>query len=229
MGRFSVIDSNILDKQGILNLLRQFIFGNSDIGIYDQDRVYKRGDKTFIIDTTTGDIQVVTAIKDNVTGPFDDSVWNNITLSDTIGSGADKVIVISKYRPRDPITRLWLTPDEFSTHYIMIPGYEPDPDDPDEPEIPTDDTPGIILTFDEFRIPLVDDTATADLSHLVAGDIVFDIESIGVMSVDGLTNIDEEGQIVIDEQADVGISANSANISNNSVLWIDTDLSDDIW
>ena len=235
MGKFSVIDNNILDKQGILNLLKQFIFGNSDIELYDQDKVYKFGDKSYIIDTLTGDINVITATSDNVTGEYDPTKWNNITLADTVGGGTDKVVVISEYRPRDRVTKLWLTPDEFSSHYIAIPGYKPGTDDPEYPPIDPDDpsvdpnTEGIILLFTTNDIPIVDDTNTADLSHIETGEIVFDIEGEGVMSVHGLTNIQGKNEFVIDEQEDIHVNANEPDTDKYAILWIDTDLSDDIW
>jgi len=233
MGRFSVIDNNILDRQGILNLLKNFIFGSGDISIYDQNKIYNTGDKSFIIDTDNNEIRVVTATDDYVTGPYDESKWNKTTLSDTVGAGADKVVVISEYRPREPITKLWLTPDEFSSHYITIPGYKPgtEPDippvDPDDPINP-DTTTGIILLFDQSEIPIVEDTGSADLSNLVMGGLVFDIEDEGIMSIEGLTSIDGGEQIVIDEQKDVSVNKSNPT-SNEVILWIDTDLSDDIW
>ena len=227
MGRFNVIDSNILDKQGILNLLRQFIFGNADISIYDQDRVYSRGDKAFIINPATGDIQVVISDKDNVTGPFDETKWKNITLSDTIGSGADKAVIISEYRPTDPVTKIWLTPDEFSTHYITIPGEKPEVEEPDEPITP-DTTRGSIMLFHEEAIPMVEDTDTADLGHLSIGDLVFDIEGVSNVSVEGLTYINENDEIIIDEQRDVDVGDNTPTLEVSGI-WVDTDLSDDTW
>lgn len=232
MGRFKVIDNNMLDKQGILNLLKHFIFGNHDISIYDQNKIYNAGDKSFIIDTTTGDITVVTASDDNITGPYDESKWNTITLADTVGSGADKVVVISQYRPRELITKIWLTPDEFSTHYIAMPGYKPgtEPDNPDDPNPPIIDPNenGIILLFHEDEIPIVNDTGTADLAHLDIGELVFDIEGESIITVDGLTDIDTDVRIIVDEQGDVSVN-NTKPGEEKIVLWIDTDLSDDIW
>lgn len=233
MGKYRVIDNNIIDKQGILNLLKNFIFGNSDVEIYDQNRVYKAGDKAFIIDTITGNIKVVTATSNNVTGEYNPSKWTNTTLSDTVG-GADKVVVISEYRPVEAVTKLWLTPDEFSTHYIAIPGYKPGTE-PDEPDIPVDpddpvvDTNGIILVFTNDEIPIVEDTGSAELGHLQSGEIVFDIEGEGVMNIDGLTSIDGNIQIIVDEQSDVSVNPNKPGDDEPIVLWIDTDLSDDIW
>ena len=233
MGRYHVIDNNILDKQGILNLLRNFIFGNSDIEIYDQKRLYKAGDKAFIIDTETGDIKVVTATQNNITGEYDPNKWSKTTLSDTVG-GADKVVVISEYRPVETVTKLWLTPDEFSTHYIAIPGYKPgtEPDDPDipvDPDDPVIDTNGIILIFENDEIPIVEDTSSAELGHLQSGEIVFDIEGEGIVSIEGLTSLDTDIRIVVDEQEDVSVNPNQPSDDEPIILWIDTDLSDDIW
>lgn len=236
MGRYRVIDNNIIDRQGILNLLKNFIFGSSDVEIYDRNRKYKIGDKAFIIDTTTGDIKVVTANQNNVTGEYDPSKWVNATLSDSIG-GSDKVIVISKYRPREMITKLWLTPDEFGTHYIAMPGYqpgtEPEPDEPGgDPIIPPD--PPIVdnddgLIFISNEIPIVDDTNTAELGHLISGDIVLDIEGEGIMNIEGLTSLVNGFNLIIDEQEDVLVSPNEPINDDRIILWIDTDLSDDIW
>lgn len=233
MGKYRVIDNNILDKQGILNLLKNFIFGDSDVEIYDQNRIYNIGDKAFIIDTITGETTVVTATVNNVTGEYNPEKWTNATLANSVG-GADKVVVISEYRPVEPVTKLWLTPDEFSTHYIAIPGYKPGTE-PDEPDIPVDpdppviDTNGIILLFTDDGIPIVEDTGNANLSHLVSGDIVFDIEGEGVVNIEGLTSLDTDIRVIVDEQEDVSVNPNKPHEDEPIILWIDTDLSDDIW
>ena len=226
MGKYRVIDNNILDKQGILNLLKNFIFGSSDVEIYDRNRKYKIGDKAFIIDTITGNIKVVTAKQNNITGDYDPTKWVNATLADTVG-GADKVVVISPYRPTDKV----ITPDEFNTHYIAMPGYKPG-DEPDEPDTPVDppiadDGSGLVFLGNE--IPMVDDINIADLAHLVSGDIVIDIENQGMLNVNGLTSMSNGFTLIIDEQEDVSVSSTEPTDEESIILWIDTDLSDDIW
>ena len=218
MGRFTVIDNNIIDKQGILNLLKNFIFGNASVEIYDQNKVYNSGDKSFVIDGNTGDIKVVTATENNVTGIYDPSKWNDMTLADTIGSGLDDVLVISDQEPTERITQIWLMPESYSTHYITV------PEIPDEPE---ENPEGIALLFMD-GIPIVEDTNTADLTTLDVGDMVFDIEDISTLSIDNLIDIKNADNVVIDEQDDILIHDDPPPSTDTStILWVDTDLTDD--
>lgn len=214
MGRFSVIDNNIIDKQGIVNLLKNFIFGNSSVEIYDQNKVYNSGDKAFVFDIATGDIKVVTATEDNVTGQYDVSKWNDMTLADTIGSGLDDVLVISDKEPTERITQIWLMPESYSTHYITA------------PEVPEEESEGTALLF-MGGIPFVEDTDTADLSDLDVGGMVFDVEGVGTLTVDGLTDIKNSNDLIIDEQGDVLVHDDPPKETDKPILWMDTDLTDD--
>lgn len=223
MGRYSVIDNNILDKQGILNLLKNFIFGNSPVEIYDQNKTYNINDKAFIIDTTTGDIKVVTAIDNGVTGPYDPTKWDDMTLVDAIGTGLDDVVVISETEPDNKIVQIWLTPNEYSEHYITVPDPPPTP-----PDIPGENESSVVnLLFTNKAVPIVDDADTADLNYLDAGDIVFDWEGDGDVVISGLTSVDSKEVITIDEQEDILVDDDPPTNTDHAILWVDTDLSDD--
>ena len=223
MGRFNVIDNNVIDKQGILNILKNFIFGNASVEIYDQNKTYNTADKAFIIDATTGDIKVVTARENNVTGPYNPEKWSDMTLADTIGSGLDDIVVISAIEPTNKITQLWLTPDEYSTHYITMPDEPVIPDEPDEP-IST-----MSLIFTNSAIPIVEDADTsAELDSLDIGDIVLDWEGEGTMVVQGLTDIESDHEMLIDEQEDISVDEDKPDKTDPHLLWVDTDITDDI-
>ena len=218
MGRFTVIDSNILDKQGILNLLKNFIFGNSQIEIYDRDKVYNKGDKVYVIDSITGDIKVVTAIADGITGPYDSNKWNDMTLTDSIERGLDDVIVISPTEPTSRLVQMWLTPDSYSTHLIAAPIVIPDIDDEEN---------GVNIVFINGAIPIVEDADTAELDYLEIGDIVFDWEGEGDIVIPGMTDINTDSELIVDEQEDVEVSDDAPALSHHAFIWIDTDLTDD--
>ena len=220
MGRYSVIDNNIIDKQGILNILKNFIFGSTNVEIYDQNKTYNSGDKAFVIDASTGDIKVVTATEDGVTGPYNPNNWNDMTLADTIGNGLDDVVVISETEPTERMTQIWLTPKEYSTHYIDVPNSSVEPDIPDN-------TKGSIMLFSNDSVPMVEDTNTADLNYLDIGDIVFDWEGGSTLTVDGLTNIQTINTILVDDQEDIEVNKIIPDNNDPSHVWFDIDLSDD--
>ena len=217
MGRFTVIDSNIIDKQGILNLLKNFIFGNSQIEIYDQDKIYNKGDKVYVIDSATGDIKVVTAIADGITGPYNSNKWNDMTLTDSIERGLDDVIVISPSEPTSRLVQMWLTPNGYSTHLIPAPI-----------EIPVvDDENSVNIVFINGAIPIVEDVNNADLDYLSIGDLVFDWEGEGEIVIPGVSDIESGSELIVDEQDDVEVSDDEPGASNVAFIWIDTDLTDD--
>lgn len=219
MGRFTVVDNNILDRQGILNLLKNFIFGNTTISIYDQNKVYNSGDKAFIIDASTGDIEVVTATENGVTGPYNPNKWTNMTLADTIGSGLDDVVVISPSYPTEEMTQIWLTPNEYSYHSIEV------PDQPTPPEPITGSSINLLFTN---AFPITEEAEyDGNLSSLNFGDIVIDWEDGRSLDVDGLTNIDSNVVMLLDEQDDISVSPTKPDEADPSIIWIDTDLTDD--
>ena len=223
MGRYTVIDNNIIDKQGILNIIKNFIFGTASVEIYDQNKTYNSGDKAFVIDALSGDIKVVTAIENGITGTYNPEKWNDMTLADTIGTGLDDVIVISESEPTARMAQIWLTPNEYSTHYINAPNSSVDPDVP-----PIDpNVRGRVMLFTNSAVPIVEDTTTANLTHLDIGDIVFDWEGENTLSIEGLTDIYNDETIIVDEQDDIVVDDDNPGSSHYSSVWFDTDLTDD--
>lgn len=215
MASYNVVDSNILDKQGILNILRHFIFGESDIELYDQGKVYDTGDIAYIIDSKTGSVKIITALSNGITGPFNPDKWDYSTLTDAINKGIEDTVVIQYYEPKRQHVQIWLTPDSYSSHYIPWPEEE-------VPPIPEDGRMDIV--FLNNAVPMVDDADSINLDHLDIGDLVFDWEGEGDYIIE---DTDEDDILYIDEQEDIEISSDKPEPSNPAFLWIDTDLTDD--
>ena len=215
MAGYNVVDSNILDKQGILNILRHFIFGDSEIELYDQGKVYNTGDIAYIIDSKTGSVKIITALTNDITGPFDNNKWDYSTLTDTINKGIEDTVVIQYHEPTRKHVQIWLTPDSYSSHYIPWPESE-------SPSIPDDGMMNII--FIDNAVPMVDDVESANLDYLDIGDLIFDWEGEGEYV---LEDTDDDDVIYIDEQNDIEISDDKPEPTNPAILWIDTDLTDD--
>ena len=78
------------------------------------------------------------------------------------------------------------------------------------------------LLFDTSAIPTVDDTDSIDLSYLNPGDIVFDNEGETTSSIEGVTDIETNVNLTIDEQSDIVINDIEPDENDPALLWADT-------
>lgn len=213
MASYSFVSNNNIDRSSAANLLRNFLFGNSSIELYNPTNVYRRGDYVYTIDEKTGNIHVYEAQESNITGPFDKSKWVSKSATDIVLSYSD-IIVQSPSEPTASTVKLWFMPIGYSIHDI-----------PDAYVPPLGDRISIVFTGE---IPIVEDTSTADLSNLVDGDIVIDWEGDGEYVSGTDTDFADVTHLYVDEQDDVLVGDNPPMNNNPAFLWVDTNLTDDV-
>ena len=69
------------DSVNINQLIISTLFGSLLPEIYDEDKVYNKGDSVIIIDEN-GKYKLVTITKDNVSGPYDPDIWHDVSFTD---------------------------------------------------------------------------------------------------------------------------------------------------
>lgn len=206
--------SNKKDRESLLNLLKEYIFGNTAIEKYDPNKVYNTGDVVYIIDELTGKITFIQAPTDGITGPYNPDDWEVKDIDAAIDAAITDVIILSTYQPTQKINRLWIQPIEYGFHTL------PEP-------IPTYDGDKFSMLF-AGEIPIVEEIDSTLDSSLVDGDIVLDTEGEYSMEVDQDTidKFRDGGLITIDEQEDVDVSETEPS-GDRALAWFDTDITDD--
>ena len=206
--------SNIQDRQSLLNLLKEYIFGNAPIEKYDPDKVYKKGDIVYIVDDLTGKITFIQAPTDGITGPYNPGDWEVKDIDAAINAAITDIIILSTYKPTQKINRLWVQPIEYGEHTL------PEP-------VPVYDGDKYSMFF-TGEIPIVEEIDNKLDSSLVKGDIVLDTEGNYSMEVDQdvIDMFRDGGLFTIDEQEDIDVSATKPT-DNRAIAWFDTDITDD--
>lgn len=215
MSGYKIVGNNINDKKGILNLLKEYVFGSDNLKEFNENTRYNKGD-IVIYKTYYDDYKILTANEDGIKGPFISSQWTSVNLQEIMSIGFDENIIISEYKPNNSITHLWFQP--IKTRTVLLREPEEKYVDP----IP-DDINSVGLVINNNVIPIVDNVETADLSYLNAGDLV--IEAVNYSE----GNIDEseiDMDVEIQTRHDYVVSDDTPS-EIHPFLWIDTDTTDD--
>lgn len=217
MGKYILVDNNTRDKQSILNILRSFVFSDKSINIYDPNKVYNKNDQAYYIDEKTGNIVVITANTNNITGPLNLRYWSSSSLSTTISNNMDKLVYIGPRQPTDQNVKIWVAPLSYRTHTL------PEPYDPGETDLDK-----LTVIFTDGEIPIIDDPNT-ELDANFFG-IIIDREGVTSYTEDSETtdSFDAAGTIIVDEQEDIHVGDNAPTLTDPALLWADTEPTDDI-
>ena len=109
----------------MLELMKSYIFGDKKIEIYDEDKIYNKGDIIVSYNPSTGKTEVIQAKEDNITGPFDETKWENTSIINTVGAGKiDNMIIIDSEDKSTDDTRVWFQIQgmkDFHPGYDLIP------------------------------------------------------------------------------------------------------------
>lgn len=110
----------------MLEIMKTYMFGDKKIEIYDEDKIYNKGDIIVSFNPNTGKTDVIQATEDNITGPFDESKWENTSIINTVHAGKiDNMIVIdSEESSTTPETKVWFQVQgikDFHPGYDLIP------------------------------------------------------------------------------------------------------------
>lgn len=206
--------SNKNDRTSVLNLLKEYLFGNTNIDKYDPNKVYNTGDITYIIDELTGKIIFIQAPNNGITGPYNPSDWEVKDIDTAIDSAINDVIILSTYKPTQKNNRVWIQPIQYGSHTL------PEP-------VPVYDGDKFSMLF-TGEIPIVEEIDGSVDSSLSQGDIVLDTEGEYSMEVDQnvIDMFRDGGLFTIDEQEDVDVSEVKPT-DDRAFVWFDTDVTDD--
>ena len=82
------------DSININQLILSTLFGNTMPEIYNETKIYNKGDTVLVLQED-GTYKLVTITKDNITGPYDPEEWTDVSFTDIF---KDSSIITQKRR-----------------------------------------------------------------------------------------------------------------------------------
>lgn len=105
------------DIINIQQLYFNFIFGDKIPDMYDETKIYNTGD--IILKLNENNVyEIFSCTTDNVTGPFDITYWQKVSLTEIIkngdlingGGGGKDLIILSDNQPANKNNKIWMQP-----------------------------------------------------------------------------------------------------------------------
>lgn len=193
-------DISKTDTGFFIELVSNYLFGDRTIELFDENKLYNKGDVVLFIDEDGNKI-LRQPIKNNVTGEYNPELWEKITISELINiDRRNKEIIQVAVRPPKSINNMiWVNPLEYSSSDRLD-------------DIGNDDSLDSSRTEDgtiEFSstTPQDDDNRMWIRPINVRTDYEFDIEGLELAFVTGVSDIKfsattpEDGESVWGEQS----------------------------
>ena len=83
------------DTVNINQLILSTLFGNVLPELYDENKVYNKGDIVIVVDEN-GKYKLVTILKDGTTGPYNPDNWSNISFTDIFKDNSNTSSLITQ-------------------------------------------------------------------------------------------------------------------------------------
>jgi len=200
-------------NKSLLEILNSFIFGNKKIEFHDKNKIYKKGD-LILLDTDDG-VLIKQAKYDSMDAEYIDEQWTSSIIMDWYINTGNNFAIISKNEPIDrPGNVLWYIPISYHDDINI-----PEVNDDDYTHLTTLFTPRAFATgeYEEGETP----------AQLDEG-LFFDIESSEIIENYTSDDMYEEHPITpLTDNNQVSISDDPPT-DNETKLWGDTDLTDNI-
>lgn len=203
----------------LLQLLKNYIFGDKPVEEYSSSNVYNEGD-LILYRKDDGTTVVLKSLEDDVTGPFDETKWDEKSISETISNiSLDKLCMISLVQPDDKSNIVWLYPiDKYEVSNLPTASQAI----MEEFGKDIDFTKFTVLFSEDF--PVAEDEEVEDDTDI---KLYFDPEGEGA-SIDSVEETFADSyKYKVDEQEDILVAGEAPAKFSIGQLLFDTDLSNE--